>query len=319
MKREQHRHENHNELHEQREHDHTTHHRMMIRDFRKRFYVTLIMSVPVLGLSELIQQFLGFHFTFTGDGLVVFTLATGIFIYGERPFLKGLVEELKKKSQGMMTLIGLAFPLVVAQSTAKSAQNGLIIRNRTAFENARRITTVVFDKTGTLARGKFEVSQVDVYDDAFTQPDIIAFAAALEGQSEHPIGKSIVVKAKEDGISTGSVDSFRAMKGKGVSGNVDGRQIQVVSPGYLDEQGLKRPSEARDRGGVTRVFLIVEGKVAGSIALSDTIRLESYEAVRVLQKQGIKCWMLTGDNNDTAKAVADELGMGGVFVGNTSP
>ena len=210
--------------------------------------------------------------------------------------------------------LGLAIPLVVAQSTSKSAQNGLLIRNRTAFENARRISTVVFDKTGTLTKGKFEVNRVNVFKQGFTEQDILTYAAALENQSEHPIGKSIVGKAKKDGLSINAATEFESIKGKGVSGKVDGKAIQVVSPARMKELGLEQPTNFGDGGGVTRVFVLIEDSVVGSIELSDTIRPESYEAIRALRKRGIKCWMLTGDNTATAKAVAEELGMNGVFA-----
>src|SRR6056297_1815656 len=484
-------------------HDHTQHHRMMIRDFRKRFFITLILSLPVLALSELIQQFVGYSLAFTGDSILVFILATAIYIYGGWPFLKGLVNELKSKTPGMMTLIGLAItvayvysaavtfglqgtpfywelatliaimlaghwiemasvvsassaleklaqlmpseahrrkdgetedvplsevqkgdvllikpgekipsdgkvvkgssyidesmltgeskpvskgegdeliggsingdgslelqvegagedsylakvinmvreaqaaksktqalsdraamwltivaltvgaatlagwliagqglqfsiarmatvmiitcphalglaiPLVVAQSTAKSAQNGLLIRNRTAFENARKISTVVFDKTGTLTKGVFEVSSVDIHNSSYDKNSILNLAAALEGQSEHPIGKGIVNAAKNAGVSIGSANNFEAIKGKGVQGTVEKKSIAVVSPGYLQEQNIEQPAESGQQGGVTRVFVVVDNQVAGSIALSDTIRPESYRAIKALQK-----------------------------------
>jgi Cu2+-exporting ATPase len=210
--------------------------------------------------------------------------------------------------------LGLAIPLVVAVSTAKSAQNGLLIQNRTAFENARKITTVLFDKTGTLTKGTFEVNSVDIHDDQYTRQQILSYAGAVESLSEHPIGKSIVSRVKADKIELPSVDDFQAIKGKGVSGVVSGKKIQVVSPGYLQEQGFKKNAGASNKGGVTRIFILVEGGMAGSIALSDTIRPESYQAIKSLHKRNIKCWMLTGDNKETARAVADELGMDGFFA-----
>ena len=425
---------NNQEQHQGGTHDHTEHHRMMIRDFRRRFYVTIALTIPVLALSPLIQQFLGFSLTFPGADLVVFGLATVIFIYGGWPFLTGLVSELKEKNPGMMTLIavaisvaylysaavtfglegspfywelatliaimlaghwiemasvlsassaleelaqlmpseahrkkddevedvplsevvkgdvlvikpgekipsdgvvvggssyidesmltgesrpvrkeegdqliggsingdgslelrvegagdesylskvinmvreaqsaksktqalsdraafwltiiaisvgvvtlgtwlavgrdlqfsiarmatvmvitcphalGLAIPLVVSVSTSKSARNGLLIQNRTAFENARKITAIVFDKTGTLTNGTFEVTDIDVHAEGFDRKQILALASALEGQSEHPIGKGIVARARKDEIEPGSSEEFSAVKGKG--------------------------------------------------------------------------------------------------------
>ncbi|MGM0432129.1 MAG: copper-translocating P-type ATPase [Spirochaetota bacterium] len=518
---------------EHKGHDHNEHHRMMIRDFRRRFYITVVLSLPVLALAELIQEALGYSFTFPGASYVVFALATVIFFYGGWPFLSGLVSELKQKSPGMMTLIGLAIsvayiysgavtfglegtpfywelatliaimlaghwiemasilgassaleklaqlmpneahrkegeqvtdvalsevkkgdvllikpgekipsdgvivrgesyvdesmltgeskpvgktsgerliggsingdgslelevestgedsylskvitmvreaqetksktqalsdraafwltiisltvgvttlvvwllvgqdlqfsiarmatvmiitcphalglaiPLVVSVSTTKSAKSGLLIQNRTAFENARKITTVLFDKTGTLTKGTFEVSGIDVHADEFDEDTVLSLAAALEGSSEHPIGKGIVAQAKQRGIKIDEPDDFQAVKGKGVEGKVSGKSVLVVSPGYLDEKGFTKPKDITSKGGVTRVFVIVDEVVAGSIALSDTIRSESYETIEELHKRGIQCWMVTGDNTETAQTVAEELGMDGFFA-----
>jgi Cu2+-exporting ATPase len=210
--------------------------------------------------------------------------------------------------------LGLAIPLVVAVSTAKSAQNGLLIRNRTAFESARRITTVLFDKTGTLTKGSFEVSDIHSYGDGYDENRVLQFAASLEQNSEHPIARGILRRAEHVGIRTLAAKGFAAIKGKGVEGTVEGRDVAMVSPGYLREQGRELPQGEEAKAGVTRVFLQVDGQVVGSVGLSDAIRPESYEAIRRLQKRGIKCWMITGDNRETAEAVARELGMDGFFA-----
>jgi len=514
-------------------HDPNEHHRMMIRDFRTRFYVSLVVTIPVLILSPLVQQIIGFSVEFPGSSWILLALSTFVFFYGGWPFLSGLVSELRQKNPGMMTLIGLAIgvayiysaavviglsgrvffwelatlvdvmlaghwiemrsvlsassaleklarlmpdvahrksgetvedvelsrvqkgdilvikpgekipsdgtvrgghsyvnesmltgesrpvekgegdriiggsingdgslqmeventgedsylsrvitmvresqaaksrtqgladraafwltviaitvgvatltawllvgrdlqfsiermatvmvitcphalglaiPLVVAVSTSKSAQNGLLIRNRTAFENARNISVVLFDKTGTLTKGSFEVSDVASYDGSVDEQQVISLAAALEQSSEHPIGRGIVQRAENDGLSLSEVKDFEAIKGKGVAGRVAGREVAVVSPGYLEEQNIDLPSGAEAKAGVTRVFVVSKGKAVGSIGLSDQIRPESYQAIRHLQEQGIKCWMITGDNEETARAVSEELGMDGYFA-----
>jgi Cu2+-exporting ATPase len=515
-------------------HDHSAHHRMMIRDFRRRFYISTAVTVPILALSPLIQQLLGFQLSIPGAGYVLFGLSSFVFFYGGWPFLKGLVEEIGGKRPGMMTLIGvaitvaytysagvtfglagqpffwelatlvdimlaghwiemrsvlsassaleklarlmpdsahrkrgeeveevplseitkgdilvikpgekvpsdgmivgghsyvdesmltgesrpvekadgnkliggsingdgvlelevqstgeesylakvidlvrtaqeaksrtqgladraafwltivaitvgvatllawlllagrdlefsiarmatvmvitcphalgLAIPLVIAVSTAKSAQNGLLIRNRTAFENSRRITTVLFDKTGTLTEGSFAVSDVQSHGDGYDENRVLQLAASLEQSSEHPIARGILRRAEEAGVELIAVDEFTAIKGKGVEGTVEGHKVAVVSPGYLKEQGLELPRGAEAKAGVTRVFVQANGEVIGSVGLSDAIRLESHDAIRSLQKRGIKCWMITGDNRETAAAVAEELGMDGYFA-----
>ncbi len=515
-------------------HGHEDHHRMMIRDFRKRFWISTILSVPVLLLSPMIQSFLGIDISFNGSLLLLFALASIVYFYGGWPFLKGLRDEIKKGSPGMMTLIavaisvayvyssavafglegkmffwelvtlidimllghwvemksilgasralellvsmlpseahlvdgdeikdiplgdlkagnvilvkpgekipadgtvsegesyinesmltgeskpvlkktgdsviggsingngsikvrvvhtgedsylnkvitlvreaqesksktqnlanraakwltfialgvgfatlaiwlllgfdfvfalermvtvmviscphalGLAIPLVVAISTAISAQNGLLIRNRTAFENSRKISAIVFDKTGTLTRGEFGVTRYESLDPRFGKDDILRMAATLEQNSEHPIATGIVEKAKELGLSTGRVEDFQAITGKGVRGVLDGLQLAVVSPGYLREKGLPLPEEAGGNEAETVVFLMVDGKIAGFLALADEIRPESYDAVKTLQKHGIKALMATGDNEKVAKAVSDTLGLDGFYAG----
>ncbi len=515
-------------------HDHSEHHRMMIRDFRRRFYISTALTVPILALSPLIQELLGFSLSIPGARYILFGLASLVFFYGGWPFLKGIVQELGKKQPGMMTLIavaisvaylysaavtlglhgnpffwelatlvdimlaghwiemrsilaasgaleslarlmpdtahrkqgdgiqdiplsevrkgdvlvikpgekipsdgrisggrsyvdesmltgesrpveknegdrliggsingdgsleievessgqdsylskvinmvresqaaksrtqgladraafwltiiavtvgvvtlvawlvvagrdlqfsiarmatvmvitcphalGLAIPLVVAVSTSKSAQNGLLIRNRTAFENARKITTVLFDKTGTLTKGSFEVSEVRIHDRSYDEKQLLELSAALEQNSEHPIARGILKRAEQHNVKPLKASGFRAIKGQGVEGRVNGRKVAVVSPGYLSEQGIGVPDSGQAEAGVTRVFVQTDGRVIGSIGLSDAIRPESYEAIRRLQKRGIKCWMITGDNRETAEAVAGELGMDGFFA-----
>ncbi len=514
--------------------NHSEHHRMMIRDFRRRFYISTMLTVPILVLSPLIQEILGFTLSIPGTSYMLFALSSFVFFYGGWPFLKGLVNELGEKRPGMMTLIGLAIsvayvysaavvfglqgspffwelatlvdimlaghwiemrsvlaasgaleklarlmpdtahrkqgdriqdiplsevgkgdvlvikpgekipsdgfivdghsyvdesmltgesrpvekdegdrliggsingdgslqlqveisgadsylskvidmvreaqegksrtqgladraafwltviaitagmvtlaawlvvagrdlqfsiarmatvmvitcphalglaiPLVVAVSTSKSAQNGLLIRNRTAFENARKISVVLFDKTGTLTKGSFEVSDVQVYSDGYDEKSVLELASSLEKSSEHPIARGILKRAEQQGVKPGTAEDFRAIKGKGVEGKINGKDVAVASPGYLKQQGITMPEGAHPKAGVTRVFIQADGQVIGSIGLSDAIRSESYHAIRRLQKRGIKCWMITGDNHETAKAVAEELGMDGFFA-----
>jgi len=509
--------------------NHTEHHRMMIKDFRNRFYFSLVLTLPILALTPLVQNIIGIDWTFPGAGYVVFVLATILYFVGGWPFLSGLVQELKDKNPGMMTLIGmaitvaygystavtfglpgmpfywelatliaimlaghwigmasvvgasaaleklarlmpstahkkegdviqdipseqiqdgdflvvkpgekipadghitegesyvdesmltgesrpvhrkqgdkliggsingdgsftlevegvgenaylskiiqmvqsaqeaksktqklsdraakyltigaltvgivtlvtwllvgfdvqfaitrmatvmiitcphalgLAIPLVVSVSTAKSAQNGLLIQNRTAFEQARNINAIVFDKTGTLTEGTFTVTDVTSQK---PEKDIVQLAASLETYSEHPIGKSIVAYAKEQSIELVPVEDAKAIQGKGISGTIKGSKILVASPSHVREIGIEVPP-SDDEKAVTRVFVLSDEKLIGSITLSDTIREQSYKAISSLQKMGITCWMLTGDNEATARAVSKELGMDGYFA-----
>ncbi len=209
--------------------------------------------------------------------------------------------------------LGLAVPLVVAKSTALSAQNGLLIKNRTSFENARKITTMVFDKTGTLTVGKFEVSDVGSFQKNISQEEIIRLAAALEQNSEHPIATGIMQKAKESSVNIPVAENFNAITGKGVEAIVEGKKIVVVSPGYLKDNNLNLPGEFKASEIATIVFVIIDGSLAGYIALSDEIRPESADAIQTLKENNIKSILLTGDNNKVAAEVSKMLGLDHFF------
>ena len=210
--------------------------------------------------------------------------------------------------------LGLAIPLVVAASTAQSAKNGLLIKNRTQFENSRKIDTLVFDKTGTLTYGEFGVNFIEIFDDEYNQEDVIEVAATLESNSEHPIATGIIEKQKELGLSSLDMEDFEAIKGKGVKGRIDGKDAMVVSPGYLKEHNIEVPRDLPAHDVSTNVFLLVDGILIAAIGLSDRIREESYNAIKRLKEEGIKTWMLTGDNESTAKQVSEELGLDGYFA-----
>lgn len=210
--------------------------------------------------------------------------------------------------------LGLAIPLVAAVSTSLSAKNGLLIRNRTAFENSRFISAVVFDKTGTLTTGTFGVSGIHSLDDDYDKNRILTIAASLEQNSEHPVARGIIDEADKNNLSLSSPDDFSAMKGKGIRGVLDGTSYMVVSKGYLRENNIEIPGTPSNAAS-TNAYLLENNKPAGAISLSDTVREESFEAIRQLQNRGILCYMLTGDNEETAKSVSDKLQLDGYFAG----
>src|SRR5665213_342815 len=504
------------------------HHAMMINDFKKRFYIVLILTIPIMLLSPMIQQFMGVNWQFTGSSYILFGLSTIVYFYGGWPFLKGLVDEVKAKNPGMMFLIGfaitvayiysvavvlglrgmdffwelstlilimllghwiemksvmgasrelellvqlmpseahkvmedmvhdvktdtlkendiilvkpgekvaadgvisegesylnesmltgeskpvkkvksdkviagaingngaikvtvshaskdsylaqviklvddaqksksktqlladkaarwltiiaiaagvatflywyltgqtlafamermvtviviccphalgLAVPLVVAKSTALSAKHGILIKNRTAFENSRKITTVVFDKTGTLTIGKFEVSKVVSPQNGLSENELIRIASALEQNSEHPIATGILQKVKDLKLPIPAAENFNAITGKGVEAIVEGKKVKVVSPGFLKENNIPFPENFKTDAAETVVFVIIDNALAGYIALSDEIRPESKEAIQELKKNNIKSILLTGDNKNVAETVSKTLGM----------
>jgi Cu2+-exporting ATPase len=205
--------------------------------------------------------------------------------------------------------LGLAVPLVVAKSTALSAKHGLLIKNRTAFENSRKVTTVVFDKTGTLTIGKFEVSKIVSLQKNIPENEIIRLASALEQKSEHPIATGILQKVKDLSITIPATENFNAITGKGVEATVEGKKILVVSPGYLKEKNIALPGSFTANDTETVVFVIIDNILSGYIALSDEIRPESAEAIATLKKENIKSILLTGDNSKVASSVSNTLGM----------
>ncbi|MEB2786307.1 copper-translocating P-type ATPase [Algoriphagus persicinus] len=510
-------------------HDHHDHHAMMIEDFKKRFWISLIITIPIVVLAPMIQELLGYELRFNGDRYAQFVLSSIIFFYGGWPFLKGLVDEMKKKAPGMMTLIalaisvayfyssavvfglggkiffwelaslivimllghwiemksvmgasnalqelakmmpstarrikqdgehedvsiedlqsndmilvrpgekvpadgtviegeshvnesmltgeskpvskhkddqviggsvndngtlkikvkhigedsyltkvigmvkeaqktksktqnladkaaswlfyialgagittlivwlslgkdfeyalermvtvmiiscphalGLAVPLVVAISTAVSAKNGLLIRNRTAFENARKISAIIFDKTGTLTKGEFGVTRFKSTSEKYSDNELLQIAASIENSSEHPIAGGIVNKAKAEGLELDEPGNFQNITGKGIKATLKDQEIKIVSPGMLKEQGMEMPSDAFKTEDETVVFILIDDKLAGFIALADEIRPESLSAIKTLKEREIKVLMATGDNHQVAKAVSEQLSL----------
>jgi Cu2+-exporting ATPase len=212
--------------------------------------------------------------------------------------------------------LGLAVPLVVAVSTSLSASHGLLIRDRAAFERARNLQAVVFDKTGTLTEGRFGVSDV-VPLGKLAEEECLRLAAALESQSQHPIAKGVTRAAADRKLKLPAVSEFRNLTGRGAQARVDGREVLVVSLGYLREKGLAADDALIARlaeQGKTVAYLVVEGKVAAAIALADVVRPESRAAVGELKRMGIRCMMLTGDSRAAAKTVAAELELDDFFA-----
>ena len=209
--------------------------------------------------------------------------------------------------------LGLAVPLVVAVSTALSAKNGLLIRDRAAFERGRNIQAIVFDKTGTLTKGEFGVTDTIAFSEGLGEKELLSYAAAIEVHSEHPIAKGITASVEKPP----QVEGFQSIPGKGAQGKVNGKEIKVVSPGYLKENGIDMQDERIETfnsQGKTVVFVLINEELKGAIAMADIIREESKQAISKLKQMGIQCMMLTGDNRQVAKWVADEVGLDDYFA-----
>lgn len=209
--------------------------------------------------------------------------------------------------------LGLAVPLVVAVSTALAASNGLLIRNRGAFEGARKLQAIIFDKTGTLTEGRFGVTDTLVLAQDMDEDTLRKYAASVDANSEHPIAKAITESYEQKM----PVENFKSIPGKGAEGRVDGKDIKVVSPGYLLEQNITHDDqrvEPLQAQGKTVVFVIVDGQLKGAIALADIIRPEAKQAIAALKALDIRCMMLTGDNKATAQWVSDQIGLDEYFA-----
>lgn len=249
--------------------------------------------------------------TFTALGAGFLTLA--IWLIQGHDFAFALERMVTVMVTSCPHALGVAIPLVVAISTGMSAGKGLLIRNRTAFENARKITAMIFDKTGTLTQGAFGVNRIVSLSEKYDEESLLALAAALEQHSEHPIAKGIVQSAAEKELALPIMTDFNAITGKGVEGKVDGQAIKVVSPGFLKEAGIDLPKDGTTAA-ETLVYVLVNEQLAGYVALADKIREDSKDAIERLKQEGIKVFMATGDNTKVAESVANELGLDGFYA-----
>jgi Cu2+-exporting ATPase len=215
--------------------------------------------------------------------------------------------------------LGLAVPLVVAITTAMGANNGILVRDRFALEEARQIDTVIFDKTGTLTKGEFGVVGT-VAVNGHDENEVLALAAALEGDSEHTIARGIRNKAEELDVSLPEVSNFEAIKGRGVRAASKGSDVYIGGPRMLEMLKLSLPQKLADfeniasEKGQSVVHVIQEHEIIGSLALADVIREESQQVINKLHQMGIEVVMLTGDSKAVASAVAAELNIDQFFA-----
>ncbi len=216
--------------------------------------------------------------------------------------------------------LGVAIPLVVAISTSQAAVNGLLIRNRTAFETSRNLSLVIFDKTGTLTEGSHSIQRIIVIDKNYSENDILQYAAALQQNSEHYIAKGVKKSLELKKLELWVSGEFEYLPGIGVKGKVREKEVLAAGPNYFRKENLPIPEIPAEINQTSETvnFLIVDGRTVGIITLSDTIRPSSKAAIDDLKSMGIKSYLLTGDNEHVAKAVADSLGMDG-FLANVLP
>ncbi len=216
--------------------------------------------------------------------------------------------------------LGLAIPLVTSISTTLAAKNGLLVRDRRALEQARNIDVVIFDKTGTLTKGELGVADVWSAQKATNENEVLALAAAVEANSEHPLARAIVTSAKEQKLSALQSKDFNSLAGRGVEAHVEGDTIAVGGPKLLEKRKVKPPKVLHKKiaqaesEGKTVVYVIKDSAIVGAITLTDVIRDESRQAVESLKQSGVRVSMLTGDSEAVAQWVAQELDLDEYFA-----
>jgi Cu+-exporting ATPase len=247
--------------------------------------------------------------------IAVALLAFGAWmIWGPEPrFAYGLVAAVAVLIIACPCALGLATPMSIMVGVGRGAQSGVLIKNAEALEHMEKVDTLVIDKTGTLTEGKPAVTAI-VPAAGFTETDVLRLAASVERASEHPLAVAIVRAAEERGVSTTPVVDFDSPTGRGAVGSVDGKKIALGNAKFLSElsvnvTGLSDQAEGLRKDGATAIFMAVDGKVAGVLAIADPVKPSTPEALKGLKAEGVRVVMLTGDNWTTAKAVARRLGI----------
>ncbi len=253
-------------------------------------------------------------------GIAVLTFAVWL-VLGPRPaFLFGLLNFVAVLIIACPCALGLATPTAIMVGTGKGAEHGILIRSGESLETAHKIRTIVFDKTGTLTKGEPEVTDIVSREGGGVRGnELLRLAASLERGSEHPLGEAIVARAKSEGLALSDVEAFEAIPGHGVRGKVDGRTVLLGNVRLLQENGVTLGAHAEVAEklagqGKTPMFVAVDGEPAGVIAVADTLKDHSVEAVQALHRLGIEVVMITGDNRRTAVAIAQQTGIDRVLA-----
>jgi Cu+-exporting ATPase len=243
----------------------------------------------------------------------------GWLLFGPEPrFILGLTAAIAVLIIACPCALGLATPTAIMVGTGKAAELGILIRGGEALEQARRVTSIILDKTCTLTVGKPEVVRV-VSTNGLPEPDLLRLAAAAERGSEHPLGEAIVAQARVLGLDLPPAERFESVAGKGVTATVEGHRLALGNHAFMEQigvpvDGLSDHAAEVARAGATPMFVALDGRGAGLIAVADRLKPDARETVAELRALGLDVWMLTGDNRLAAEAIAQEAGIDAAHV-----
>jgi Cu+-exporting ATPase len=237
-------------------------------------------------------------------------------IWGPEPaYVYALVNAIAVLIIACPCALGLATPMSVMVGVGKGAQNGVLIKNAEALEKMDKVDTLIVDKTGTITEGKPTVEKMGSFDNGFTESEVLQFIVSLNSQSEHPLAEATVKYGKEQNAEFLNADGFNAVTGKGVEGKVNTKEVALGNAKMMEQanatltEAMENEAQSYQKQGKTVSYLAVEGQVVGYVVIGDKIKETSAKAIKDLQNKGIAVIMLTGDNHDTAQAVADELNL----------
>ena len=237
-------------------------------------------------------------------------------IWGPEPaYVYALVNAIAVLIIACPCALGLATPMSVMVGVGKGAQNGVLIKNAEALEKMDKVDTLIVDKTGTITEGKPTVEKVGSFEKGFTETEVLQYIVSLNSQSEHPLAEATVKYGKEQNAEFLKADGFNAVTGKGVEGEVNNKEVALGNAKMMEQanatltEAMENEAQSYQKQGKTVSYFAVEGQVVGYVVIGDKIKETSAKAIKDLQNKGIAVIMLTGDNHDTAQAVADELNL----------
>ena len=244
-------------------------------------------------------------------------LVTFIAFYFIDSFNTGLINAVAILVIACPCALGLATPTAIMVGTGKGAENGILIKSGEHLERAHKMDSIIFDKTGTITKGKPDVT--DILSFGEDRNEILRIAASVEKTSEHPLGEAIVKKAEEEGLDLSEAESFSAVPGKGLQASFEGREVLIGNRRLMNENKVdltdkERQIEKLEREGKTAMLLAVDKKLAGIIAVADGIKETSQAAIKELQDMGLKVFMITGDNERTARAIGAQVGIENILA-----